>query len=81
MTDKQKETEKSKGQSQTAYEKRVQKEMLAVGKRTLKMADKKYAGGVDLDNLKDAPAVNPPEEGKETAETKKAATTKKGGKK
>jgi hypothetical protein len=31
MTDKQKETEKSKGQSQTAYEKRVQKEMLAVG--------------------------------------------------
>jgi hypothetical protein len=78
MTDKQKETEKSKGQSQTAYEKRVQKEMLAVGKKTLKMADKKYAGGVDLDNLKDAPAVDVPPEGKETKETKSAKTSKKG---
>ena len=78
MTDKQKEAERARGEGQLAWEKRVQREALAVGKKTLKMADRKYAGGVDLANLQDAPAVDAAPEGGETKETKSSATTKKG---
>lgn len=54
MTDKEKEQEKARSEGQLSFERRVQREMLAVGKKTSKMASAKYAGGVDLDNLQNA---------------------------
>jgi len=76
MTEKSKEVERARGETQLQFEKRVQREMLAVGKKTDKMANAKYAGGVDLGNIKDAKGVGVAGHDQLLAESKKATKKK-----
>lgn len=76
---------KYEGLDQFSFEKKMQKDMLNVVKRTDKLAKAKYAGGVDLDNIKDVKGAGVAGQDQLLAESKaaakkaKPATKKKGG--
>jgi hypothetical protein len=79
MADESKKEGKFEGMSQKQYEANQQKWFDQQKKKAL--ADGQESSAVDLDNIPEAKAINPAPEGEQTKETKKAATTKKGGKK
>ena len=56
MTEKEREQNKARQEKQSTFESRVAREARAVLLATERKAKKRYAGGVNLDDLRDAPA-------------------------